>query len=44
MWKVYDNDANDNTNDNNDNNDIDNDGQWTNFDQKTSLEHSAQMN
>ena len=35
MWKVYDID-----NDNNDNND---DGQWTNVDQKSSLEPSAQV-
>ena len=37
MWKVYDNDDND------DNNDNDDDGQRTNFDQKSSLEPSAQM-
>ena len=37
MWKVYDNDDNDN-----DDND-DNDGQRTNFDQKSSLEPSAQV-
>ena len=35
MWKVYDND------DNEDNND-DDDGQQTNFDQKSSLQSSAQ--
>ena len=40
MWKVYDNDDNDNDNDNNDNDD---DGQRTNFDQKSSLEPSAQV-
>ena len=40
MWKVYDN--NDNNNNDNDNND-DNDGQRTNFDQKSSLEPSAQV-
>ena len=34
MWKVYDNDNNDNDND---------DGQRTNFDQKSSLEPSAQV-
>ena len=33
MWKVYDNDNNDN----------DDDGQRTNFDQKCSLEPSAQV-
>ena len=38
MWKVYDN-ANDNANDNKDNDD--NDGQRTNFDQKSSLEPSG---
>ena len=40
MWKVYDD--NDNNNNDNDNND-DNDGQRTNFDQKSSLEPSAQV-
>ena len=39
MWKVYD----DNDNDNDDNDDDDNDGQRTNFDQKSSLEPSAQV-
>ena len=38
MWKVYDNDNDDNDNDNNDD-----DGQRTNFDQKSSLEPSAQV-
>ena len=38
MWKVYDN-ANDDNDDNND----DNDWQRTNFDQKSSLEHLAQV-
>ena len=42
MWKVYDNDDNDNDNDDNDNNN-DDDGQRTNFDQKSSLEPSAQV-
>ena len=38
MWKVYDND-NDDDNDDNENDD----GQRTNFDQKSSLEPSAQV-
>ena len=38
MWKVYDNDDNDDNDNNND------DGQRTNFDQKSSLEPSAQVN
>ena len=41
MWKVYDDNDN-NDNDYNDDND-DNDGQRTNFDQKSSLEPSAQV-
>ena len=40
MWKVYDNNANNDDEDNNDDND---DRQRTNFDQKSSLEPSAQM-
>ena len=36
MWKVYDDNDNDNDDD-------DNDGQRTNFDQKSSLEPSAQV-
>ena len=42
MWKVY-NDNDNNDNDNDDNDDDDNDGQRTNFDQKSSLEPSAQV-
>ena len=41
MWKVYDDDDNDNDDNDNDNND--NDRQRTNFDQKNSLEPSAQV-
>ena len=37
MWKVYDKDNNDAKEDDND------DGQWTNFDQKSLLEPSAQV-
>ena len=40
MWKVYDNDNNNDDNDKDDDND---DGQRTNFDQKSSLEPSAQV-
>ena len=40
MWNGYDN-KNDDDNDDNDNND---DGQRTNFDRKSSLEPSAQVN
>ena len=40
MWKVYDNNANSDDEDNNDDND---DRQRTNFDQKSSLEPSAQV-
>ena len=39
-WKVYDNNNDDNNDDDNDDNA---DGQLTNFDQKTSLEPSAQV-
>ena len=39
MWKVYDNANNDDDNANN--NDDDNDGQRSNFDQKSSLEPLA---
>ena len=42
MWKVYDDNYNNNDNDYNDDNDH-NDGQRTNFDQKSSLEPSAQV-
>ena len=38
MWKVYDNDNKENDNDNNND-----DGQQTNFDQKSTLEPSAQV-
>ena len=45
MWKVYDNnnDANDDNNDANEDNNDNDDWQRTNFDQKSSLEPSAQV-